>query len=487
MTKVSLSTQSPEKSTADIIALGVQKTATGTELLTGTLSRAATQTAKKAWHCLPGQRAEVGACQIIPAPAGFQAQCLAFIGLGEETANPVNLREAMGQAVTQFAGVSEVGILLPLNTAAELEAVAEGLYLGSYTFTKYQSSTKTPVAQISVFVARADRELNQSLMRAQVAATATNLTRDLVNTAPNDLNPQTFAALAAEAAKQERIDVTVWDEKELTKHRCGGILAVGKGSVNGPRLVRLHYRGPHPRKSVALVGKGITFDSGGLSLKPAKSMETMKSDMAGAASVLAATLAAAQLKLPLEITTFLALAENMPSGQATRPSDIITMRDGTTVEVLNTDAEGRLVLADTLCLACQENPDFVIDMATLTGAQIVALGSRHAAVMGKAEIIDRVMAASSQAGEYFWPMPLPEHLVKGLDSKVADMCNTGPREGGMLTAGLFLKHFVGIIPWAHIDFAGPSYNESAAWGCTPAGGTGMGVRTILKLLQNACQ
>src|SRR5690606_19171063 len=232
------------------------------------------------------------------------------------------------------------------------------------------------------------------------------------------------------------------------------------------------------------VGKGITFDSGGLSIKPAKSMETMKSDMAGAAAVLHTVLAAAALELPVAVTGWLCLAENMPSGTAQRPSDVITQRGGKTVEVLNTDAEGRLVLADGLAAACEEKPDVVVDIATLTGAQVVALGARVSAVMGDDDVRQAVVDAAETAGEQFWPMPLPSELRASLDSKVADLANIGDRMGGMLVGGLFLREFVGETPWAHLDIAGPAFNDGAPYGYTPSGGTGVGVRTLLGFLES---
>ena len=281
---------------------------------------------------------------------------------------------------------------------------------------------------------------------------------------------------------------------------------MAQGSVHPARLVRLEWSPEHATKGsggqagsqvegdgaagrpkhVALIGKGITFDSGGLSLKPASSMPEMKSDMAGAATVLGAIITAARLALPMRVTAWLALAENMPGADAQRPSDVITMFDGTTVEVTNTDAEGRLVMADALARAVTEEPDAVLDVATLTGAQIVALGDHVAAVMGTPDLREEVVAAAQRAGESFWPMPLPAHLRATLDSPFADLRNTkvGSRAGGMLSAGLFLREFVGRRPWAHLDIAGPAYNDSSPWGLTPTGGTGMGVSTLVELLRS---
>jgi leucyl aminopeptidase len=284
------------------------------------------------------------------------------------------------------------------------------------------------------------------------------------------------------------VSVEVLAEEELKAQGFGGLLAVGQGSTRGPRLVRLSYAHPDAAKTIAFVGKGITFDSGGLSLKPPKSMEEMKSDMSGAAAALAATTAVASLGLPVNVVTYLCAAENMPGGGAQRPSDIITMYGGKTVEVLNTDAEGRLVLADGLVRSGADNPDLVIDIATLTGAQVVALGSRTSGVMGSSdEVAAAVAAVMRDAGEGAWAMPLPAHLRKGLDSPVADLQNvSGNRDGGMLVAGHFLREFAPEgVAWAHLDIAGPAFNSGGAYGYTPKGGTGTAVRTLIQLAADA--
>ena len=280
-----------------------------------------------------------------------------------------------------------------------------------------------------------------------------------------------------------------FDPVDACFNSLGGILGVGRGSHRPPRLVVVDYRPEGAGQHMALVGKGITFDSGGLSLKPGTGMMTMKSDMAGAAAVLNAVAAAAELRLPLRVTGYLCLAENLPGGGATRPEDVLVMRGGTTVEVLNTDAEGRLVMADGLAYASEQSPDCLLDVATLTGAQVVALGERYAAVMGEDSLREAVAEAGAEAGEPFWPMPLPEELRAGLKSPVADLKNIGAgRAGGMLTAGLFLQRFVGQvdgqpIPWAHLDIAGPSFNEGSEYGFTPKQGTGVAVRTLITLAE----
>ena len=308
--------------------------------------------------------------------------------------------------------------------------------------------------------------------------------RDLVNTPPVDLYPASFAEAAQGFAEQLGCEIRVWEPQQLVDEGFGGILAVGMGSSRLPRLVRIAWAPEGAKETVALVGKGITFDTGGISLKPPKAMETMKSDMAGAAAVMHVVLAAARAKLPIGVTAWLCLAENMPSGTAQRPSDVIKTYSGTTVEVLNTDAEGRLVLADGLARAVEEKPSAVIDVATLTGAQGLALGTRTSAVMGTEDLRAEVIAAAEAAAEPMWPMPLPEHLREALDSKVADLQNMGdPNGGGMLTAGIFLREFVGDTPWAHLDIARPAFNEGGAYGEVVPGGTGVSVRTLFELLE----
>jgi len=292
-------------------------------------------------------------------------------------------------------------------------------------------------------------------------------------------------------AKNLPIEVEVFDEKALAKGGFGGLLSVGGGSSRPPRLIALRYAPKKPTAHVALVGKGITFDSGGLSIKPAASMVGMKYDMTGAATVAGAIIAAAKIGSPVQITAWMCLAENMPSGTALRPNDVIRIHGGKSVEVLNTDAEGRLVLADGLQAASAEHPDLIVDVATLTGAARVALGERYAGLMGDESARELVESSASNQGELVWPMPLPEELRSGLNSDVADIANvaTGSPSGGMLVAGLFLNEFVGtkkdsdeLIPWAHLDIAGPASNSSGAYGHTPKGPTGALVRTLIELL-----
>jgi leucyl aminopeptidase len=432
----------------------------------------------------------------LPGTPDVAATTIVLTGLGSAVkVDAEALRRAAGAAVRTVTGVESLVVAMPAASVGELRAVVEGALLGGYAYTDYLGSSKgerkLAARRITVVSPLArDRVAKTVLRRAEVVSESVALTKDLVNCPPNDLFPQRFAEIAAELADQHGIKVTVLDDAALREGGYGGLTAVGQGSARGPRLVRLSYSGGRKAStSIALVGKGITFDSGGLSIKPADAMKTMKLDMAGAAAVLGTVVAAARLKVPVAVTGWLALAENMPSGRAQRPSDVITILGGTTVEVLNTDAEGRLVLADAIVAAGRENPDAIVDIATLTGAQMVALGNRVSAAMGNDDDLrDRIVAAATEAGEGFWPMPLPAELRPSLDSPVADLANIGERMGGMLTAGLFLAEFVAKtddrpIPWAHLDIAGPSFNEGSAYGYTGKGATGVGVRTLLGLVE----
>ncbi|MGN6687140.1 MAG: leucyl aminopeptidase [Actinomycetales bacterium] len=433
------------------------------------------------------------------AGQGTSAAVIVAVGLGTADAATAAtgaaleaLRRAAGEATRALAGQARVALALPASSAEQVAAVAEGALLGAYTFTQFRGLTgeqqKNPPEAVTVVTELArDKAAKAAAERAQVLTDAVSLTRNLINTPPSHLHPKEMAEAANAAAADLPVEVTVLDERALKRGGYGGLIGVGQGSTNPPRLIKLAYTPRNAKAHLAFVGKGITFDSGGLSLKPPASMETMKSDMSGAAAVIAAVTAIARLGLPVRVTGYAACAENMPSGSAMRPSDVITIRGGRTVEVLNTDAEGRLVLADALVDAANEQPDAIVDVATLTGAQVVALGSRTSAVMANHDgFRDQVRQAAERAGEAFWPMPLPDELRKSLDSQVADIANMGDRFGGMLVAGLFLREFVpSEIPWAHLDIAGPAFNEGSAYGYTPKGGTGHAVRTLVALAEDA--
>jgi leucyl aminopeptidase len=319
----------------------------------------------------------------------------------------------------------------------------------------------------------------------------------LVNTPPSHLFPAEFAKRAKALGESVGLEVEVLDDKALQKAGYGGVIGVGQGSSRPPRLVRLTHRGSKLAKGkkgkagkrVALVGKGITFDTGGISIKPAASMHYMTSDMGGAAAVIATVALAAQQQLPIDVIATVPMAENMPSATAQRPGDVLTQYGGTTVEVLNTDAEGRLILADAIVRACEDDPDYLIETSTLTGAQTVALGARIPGVMGSDEFRDRVAAISQRVGENGWPMPLPDELKDDLKSTVADLANvSNQRFAGMLVAGVFLREFVADgVSWAHIDVAGPAYNTGSPWGYTPKGATGVPTRTMFEVLEDIAQ
>ncbi|MGB3763427.1 MAG: leucyl aminopeptidase, partial [Ornithinimicrobium sp.] len=307
---------------------------------------------------------------------------------------------------------------------------------------------------------------------------------------PNVLYPESFATSVTSRAPKN-VKVEVWDPERLEAEGCGGIIGVGQGSARGPRMVTMTYSPRGATSSLAFVGKGITFDSGGLCLKPATGMVTMKCDMGGAAAVASAVVAIAELGLPVAVTGYLCLAENMTGDLAQRPGDVVTMRGGKTVEIINTDAEGRLVMADGLALASEQQPDAIVDIATLTGACMVALGSRTFGVMGNNDgVIERALASATAVGEPAWPLPLPEELRASMDSPVADIKHTGERAAGAMIAATFLAEFVGsdasgaTLPWAHLDIAGPAFNDNSPYGYTPKGGTGAGVRALVEFARS---
>ena len=426
----------------------------------------------------------------IPSMGKVPAGLIVAAGLGKsEDVGPEQVRRASGVAARALAGTKRA---LSTLSIVDLPATVEGTLLGAYKFTEYRSEPgDAPLERMDVVspAEGAAKEHRATLKAATAIAEAVRTARDFINTPPNDLFPASFAERAAALGKAAGVDVEILDEKALRKAGYGGVLGVGMGSARPPRVVRMSYKGPKARKKVALVGKGITFDTGGISIKPAANMDEMTSDMSGAAAIVATVVLAAKLKYPLEVVATVPMAENMPSGSAYRPGDVLTMYGGKTVEVLNTDAEGRLILADAIVRACEDEPDYLIDTATLTGAQIVALGKRTAGIMGTDEFRDRVTAISKATGEGAWAMPLPDELRADLDSKLADLANVaGHRWGGMLAAGVFLREFVADgVPWAHLDIAGPSFNSGAPWGYTGKGGTGVPVRTLAAVLADIAE
>ena len=373
-----------------------------------------------------------------------------------------------------------------LDHAAVAQALAEGIVLGAYRYTELKSDPEPSRIAALLVVGKGGGRVAAALERGRAIGEAVCLARDLVNQPGGTLTPTAFAGRAEELAASGGFSAEVLDRAAIEELKLGGLLGVNRGSEEEPRFVKLAWEPERPRGTVALVGKGITFDSGGLSLKSTDSMVGMKGDMAGAAAVLATFSVLDVVRPPVRVLGFLPLTDNMPGGDATRVGDVLRIRNGTTVEVLNTDAEGRLVLADALSVAGEAEPDAVVDLATLTGACVVALGTRMAGVMGNHDgFVDQVRAAADGAGEPVWPLPLPDDLQRQLDSDVADLKNVaGNRWAGALIAGLFLRRFVPDgTPWAHLDIAGPAFAEEDQ-SETPKGGTGFGVLTLLRLLSD---
>ncbi|WP_033295549.1 leucyl aminopeptidase [Amycolatopsis jejuensis] len=476
------------KTRADVLVIGTLQGEDGPELAAGADVADAAFDGKLA-DVLGTLGATGKAEEIVKLPAlgKLPAGVVLAVGLGKQkdgTVTAEQVRRAAGAAARALSGTDRAFVTL---SALDLQATAEGVALGAYAFTEYRSAKGDgPLAKADLVspAEGAPRDHKATLKAATAIAESVIIARDLINTPPNDLYPASFADRAKKLAEANGLDFEVLDEKALKRKGFGGILGVGGGSARLPRLLRVGWKPAKAGKKVALVGKGITFDSGGISIKPAAGMDHMTSDMSGAAAVLASVVLAAKLKYPVEVTAHIPLAENLPSGSAYRPGDVLTMYGGKTVEVLNTDAEGRLVLADAIVRAAEENPDYLIETSTLTGAQVVALGNRTAGVMGSDEFRDRVATIMQSTGEGGWAMPLPDELRADLDSRLADLANvSGHRWGGMLVAGIFLREFVAEgLPWAHIDIAGPSFNTSAPWGYTGKGGTGVPVRTIAAVL-----
>ncbi|MEU6127823.1 leucyl aminopeptidase [Saccharopolyspora sp. NPDC047091] len=490
--KLALTDTKAAKLTADVLVIGTLAGADGPEIAPGgdEVAAAFDGDLAKVLATL-GATGKAEEVVKLPAGSGLRADVLLAVGLGKVTGDSPTgeqVRRAAGAAARALSGVAHAATTLG---ALDLGAAVQGTVLGAYSFRKYKSEPgDDPVNQVDLIVPDAkDDAAKHALKGGTAIGESVTIARDLINTPPNDLYPGSFADRASELARSAGLEVEVLDEAALRKGGYGGILGVGCGSSRPPRLVRLRHKGPKASKKVALVGKGVTFDTGGISLKPAASMDEMTSDMSGAAAVIATMVLVSKLNYPLDVTATVPMVENMPSGTAYRPGDVLSMYGGKTVEVLNTDAEGRLILADAIVRAGEDEPDYLIETSTLTGAQVVALGKRTPAVMGDEDFRDRVAKLSQATGEGAWPMPLPEDMRGDLDSKLADLANVaGHRWGGMLTAGLFLKEFVRDgLPWAHIDVAGPAYNTNSPHGYTAKGGTGVPVRTIAAVLADIAE
>ncbi|HET8787901.1 MAG TPA: leucyl aminopeptidase [Actinomycetes bacterium] len=445
-----------------------------------------------------GFTGKAGEAAALPTLGRLPATVLLLVGMGERAKVDAEvLRRAAATVVRQGRGarkaVTTLTQALPADPAGAVQAVTEGALLAAYRFDKYKHAQQAKTngtgqpAELTALVlhtggGRGPGGLAGALAAGQARAAATNLARDLSNEPANALHPADLAA-ARKLLAGKGVTVKVKDEKALAAEGFGGIIGVGQGAEHPPRLIELRYAPKGAAGEVVLVGKGITFDSGGLSLKPADSMKTMKTDMSGAAAVLATMSVLADLDVKVGVTGYLASAENMPSGRATRPGDVLTMKNGKTVEVLNTDAEGRLVMADALALGADAKPDAIIDVATLTGACAIALGNRYTGLMANDEALAaELLDAAAEAGEPTWRLPLPPEYRKDIESDLADLKNVGDRYGGALFAGLFLQEFVDGLPWAHLDIAGPARAESED-GYLSKGSTGVTVRTLLTWLE----
>lgn len=427
----------------------------------------------------------------LPGDAFGAPQIIVAVGIGKSSDLTLEtLRRSAGAATRSLAGTKRVSIDIAIESADQAGAILEGAALGAYSFTHHRhatlNKTKSAVSAITLFTDLArNREFKDALDRARAIAQGVAFARNVINTSPLHMPPAELAAQAKQLLAGTNVKLLVLDEKALLKDGYGGIMAVGQGSSRPPRLIRMEYKPAGAKKHIALVGKGITFDTGGISLKPPANMHEMKADMSGAAAVIATMHTIASLGLPVHVTAYAACAENMPGGNAQRPGDVISAYGGRTIEVLNTDAEGRLVMADALVRAAEDKPNAVFDIATLTGAAVVALGTRTAGVIGDEDMRNIILASAARAGEEFWPMPMPEELRATLDSMVADIANVGQREGGMLSAGWFLKDFIADgLSWAHLDIAGPAFNAGAPHGYTHKGGVGFGVRTLVAMLED---
>ena len=427
--------------------------------------------------------------------AGFlPAVQLMLIGIGGESEIAADTWRNTGARARREAaaiGAEEVALFFApdKNAEAAAAAVVEGAQLAAYQFNKYRSNAKPPaeIKTLSLFRPgiKQSAALQKAVATAQAIIPAVFLARDLVNEPPSVATARFLADQATRACRGRGLSVEVWGKKKIESMKLAGLLAVNRGSQEEPRFIRIHYKpAGKPKKKVALIGKGITFDSGGLSLKPSKSMETMKLDMAGGAAVIAAMSCLPKLGLDVDVTGYVPTTDNLPGHNAQKPGDVIQYLNGKTIEVLNTDAEGRLILADALALAAQQKPDYMINLATLTGACMVALGTQVAGLFSNNQpLAGALLRGAEETGEKLWQLPLVKEYKDSIKSSVADMKNIGGAHGGAIIAALILQEFVAELPWAHLDIAGPAFAEGDNLIC-PKGGTGFGVRTLVNFLSS---
>ncbi|GCE20379.1 leucyl aminopeptidase [Dictyobacter kobayashii] len=492
---INLTTQEISKISCDalIVSAARKSSASGVELST---SAAAVDTA------LAGLIAERSADGEFKGTAGelltlhpsgkLAAKRVIVVGLGsQDKLDTQSVRRAISIAArhVQKTGAQKIAVAGGLasskfSAAQETQAAIEGVLLGLYSFRAYQSKENGNNVNQVLFATPEENkaEFEQALQQAQALAEGTNFARSLINEPPNVLTPIELANRASAMAKEVGLECEIFEKEKIQELGMGGLLAVSKGSANPPRFIILRYRGgSEGDKGMALVGKGITFDTGGISIKPGAGMDTMKGDMGGAAAVLGAMQAIARIKPAINVTAFVPTCDNMPSGSAYVPGDIVRILNGKTIEIVNTDAEGRLILADALSLASQEGLSPILDLATLTGAMVVALGHSMTGFFSNDEqLTQSIISAGQAAGEKYWPMPLDEEYGEYIKSDIADIKQTGGREAGAVTAAKILENFVGTAKWAHLDIAGTSYVDSVK-AYQEKGGTGVGVRTLAEL------
>lgn len=484
--KVTLSTDAPVAGKADLLAVGVRAGAAGKDPLLKKLDQAS-KGALKAQMKLEEFEGKPG--QVLKtAAAGIAAKQLVLVGLGDAE-NPTTAARTLAARAAQIGqGYASLAIVPPAEDGGAIRATASGALLGAYRYTRYLTGDRAPkrlLGNVKILVGQRTAEQRAGLEAGLAVGECVNAARDLVNAPPNDLFPAALADFAKQKAAELGIDCKVWDKKGIEKLGMHLLLAVNRGSGKEPRFVHMTYKPEgKPVAKVAFVGKGLTFDAGGLCLKPAKSMIDMKCDMAGAATTVGVLMAAARLKLPVEVHGVIGSTENMLGDDAYRPGDVFPSLDGKTVEIINTDAEGRLVLADALAYARNLGADYLIDHATLTGACMVALGPWTAGLFtGVDELAERYGAAAGEEGESFWRMPLTEDLRESLRSDIADLKHTGEPHGGAISAALFLREFVGDARWMHLDIAGPAFQERPH-GIQPKGASGFGVLTAVRFLES---
>lgn len=485
--RISLSEETWDQSAADIVAIAIPS---AKAKLSRALRRIESVTGKDSiTHLASDERFEGKASQTLKVAAAGKAKArwLLLVGVGEEQ-DAEKIAWGLGHAVGSGAKAQKSAALeLPEVTPETVRAAAQGVMAGAYRYTEYKSDKEAESKLGSVAILDAPkgaRGLTGAIRTGKAIGESINFARDLVNRPPNDLNPITLARAAASESRKLGLTCRVWNKARIQKEGMNLLLAVNRGSGVEPRVIHVVYKPSRPKKKVVFVGKGLTFDAGGLCIKPAASMVDMKCDMAGAAATLGIVFAAARLKLPIEVHAVVGSTENMTGSKAYRPGDIYKSLEGKTVEIINTDAEGRLVLADVLTWAARKlKPDYMIDHATLTGACIIALGPWRAGLYtDDDELADKYLKAADGEGESFWRMPLDSDLRSTLKSPVADIKHIGGRYGGSITAALFLKEFVAKTKWMHLDIAGPAFVERPH-GRLPKGGTGFGVATGVRFLE----